>query len=176
VRVCEYVGCQDVPAIAALNSEHDQIREVARDPARAAIEGDRLAAAHAAARLLAVLALLGPHTEIEERALFPAMAVEFADHVDCLPGDHRRIEVASPTIADRRGAAEGWVKRLGATLAELFTHILRGQDGLFPATLSVRTPDQWATLGQVRARVAARNTFTVRVELPALINFGPGLR
>jgi hemerythrin-like domain-containing protein len=67
--VCEYCGCQDVPAIAALTEEHDEIRAVARDASRAASRGNRGAAADAAHRLLT---LLRPHTEIEEQGLFPA--------------------------------------------------------------------------------------------------------
>jgi iron-sulfur cluster repair protein YtfE (RIC family) len=145
--VCEYCGCQDLPAIAALTREHDAIRDVARTAARAARDNDRRAAA-VAARLL--LELLRPHTAIEERGLFPAMAGEFGDHVASLMSDHRHLDEALASIADPGNTDEGWPQRLHSALADLFNHILREQDGLFPATLSVLTPQQWETLEQVR--------------------------
>ena len=155
--MCEYCGCQDVPAIAALTEEHDEIRAVARVAAQAARSADRAPAAAATERLLA---LLGPHTEIEERGLFPAMAGEFADHVASLQADHRRIEAVFAEIATGDGRP-GWVERLDAALAELFTHILREQDGLFPATLSVLTPDDWEALDWVRVEVTSRDEATI---------------
>lgn len=150
--MCEYCGCQDVPAIAALTTEHDDIRAVARNAARAARDRNRAAAAEAARQLLA---LLGPHTEIEERALFPAMAGEHAEHVALLESDHRRIEDALVGIVADDGDAD-WGERLGRALAELFTHILREQDGLFPAALAVLTPEHWDALDAVRAEVTSR--------------------
>jgi hypothetical protein len=148
--MCEYCGCQDVPAIAALTAEHDELRAVARDGARAARSADRDAARTVAHRLLV---LLRPHTEIEERALFPAMAGEFAEHVASLSADHRRIEDTLTRIADPADRTVTWAADLDAALGELFTHILREQDGLFPATLSVLTPDDWDRLDDVRAEV-----------------------
>ncbi|MEO6701758.1 MAG: hemerythrin domain-containing protein [Jatrophihabitantaceae bacterium] len=151
--MCEYCGCQNVPAIAALTAEHDGLRGVAREAADAARCGDRTAAAGAARRLLT---LLHPHTEIEERALFPAMAGEFADHVASLQDDHRRIEATLTLLADPAAEAEGWAQDLEAALSELFTHILREQDGLFPSSLSVLTPADWDNLDEVRAQVTGR--------------------
>lgn len=151
--MCEYCGCQNVPAIAALTAEHDELRAVARDAAAAARSGDRTAAAAAARQLLT---LLHPHTQIEEQALFPAMAGEFAEHVASLLDDHHRIGHALAVIADPADARATWVQDLAAALAELFTHILREQDGLFPATLSVLTPADWDHLDQVRTEVTGQ--------------------
>ena len=173
--MCEYCGCQNVPAIAALTAEHDELRGVARDAAAAARSGDRVAAAAAARRLLA---LLRPHTQIEEQALFPAMAGEFAEHVASLLDDHNRIERTLAVIADPADARANWVQELREALAELFTHILREQDGLFPATLSVLTPADWDHLDQVRQQVSGQpgapapgpartaSTATVSLDLP----------
>lgn len=156
--MCEYCGCQDVLAIAALTSEHDDIRAVARNAACAARAGDRQAAAAAACQLLT---LLEPHTEVEERGLFPAMAGEFAEHVASLEADHSRIGAALTGIADGSDRAAGWAGRLDAALGQLFNHILREQDGLFPAALSVLTPAQWDVLEQVRAEIASRDRVAV---------------
>ena len=173
--MCEYCGCQNVPAIAALTAEHDELRAVARDAAAAARSGDRVAGAAAARRLLA---LLRPHTQIEEQALFPAMAGEFAEHVASLLDDHHRIEHTLVVIADPADDRATWVQDLHEALAELFTHILREQDGLFPATLSVLTPADWDHLDEVRTQVTGPSraprpgpahtgsTSTVSVDLP----------
>lgn len=53
---------------------------------------------------------------------------------------------AAAAAAQLRGAAD-WPRRLNAALTELFSHILREQDGLFPATPATLTPHS-------RARVA----------------------
>ena len=152
--MCEYCGCQSIPAIAALIDEHDELRGIAREASSAARRGDRRAAAHAAAKLLKVLA---PHNEIEERALMPAMAGEFADHVASLEQEHRHLNELLMGIADETADVPDWAQRLEDAVAELFTHILREQDGLFPATLSVLTPAQWDELDEVRAEVTARS-------------------
>jgi hypothetical protein len=155
--VCEYCGCQDVPAIAALTEEHDEIRAAARDASRAASREDLGAATEAAGRLLA---LLRPHTEIEERGLFPAMAGEFADHVASLEDDHRRIDATLVSIAAGEPGPD-WAGRLHGGLAALFTHILREQDGLFPAALAVLTPSQWDILDRTRAEIISREEAAV---------------
>lgn len=143
-----------MPAIAALTAEHDALRAVARDAVKAARARDRAAAADAARELLR---LLRPHTEIEEVALFPAMAGEFADHIDSLLDDHRRIDNTLVAIADPEADRPDWVAELDTALADLFTHILREQDGLFPATLSVLTPDDWERLDEARATITTRS-------------------
>lgn len=149
--MCEYCGCQDVAAIALLTNEHDEIRAVARDAARASRNQDHQGAVVAARQLLD---LLEPHTAVEECGLFPAMATEFGEHTASLVGDHRRIEDALGEIASSAQPAEGWAQRLDAALGVLFEHILREQDGLFPAALSVLTTQQWDTLDAVREEIS----------------------
>lgn len=149
--MCEYCGCQSVPAIAELTAEHDQIREVARDLDIAAQRNDLIAATELAARLLT---LLVPHAVVEEQGLFPAMASEFSAYVTSLTGDHRLIERTLSDLATG-DPADGWPLRVRVLVGELFDHILREQDGLFPAALSVLTPEQWDRLDGLR-RAATR--------------------
>lgn len=156
--MCDYCGCQEVPAIAALTAEHDEIRAVARVAAAAARADDRAAAADAANTLLR---LLTPHTQIEEQGLFPVMAGEFAEHVASLEDDHERIETALARVAEPSSDNPRWADELDAALAELFVHILREQDGLFPATLSVFAADDWENMDGVRARIVAQRAASV---------------
>jgi hemerythrin-like domain-containing protein len=144
--MCEYCGCQSVPAIAELTAEHDQIREVARELDTVAQRQDLPVATELAGRLLMLLA---PHTAVEEQGLFRAMAGEFGAHVASLTDDHRRIEQVLGDVASG-DPADGWPRRVRVAVGELFHHILREQDGLFPAALSVLTPQQWDHLDDLR--------------------------
>jgi hypothetical protein len=144
--MCEYCGCQNVPAIALLTAEHDRIREVAGNLEAAARRADLTVARSLARQLLQQLL---PHTAVEEQGLFPAMAGEFGEHVDTLLSDHRHIEQALHAVAAAQPAPEGWPMLVRTVVGELFDHILREQDGLFPASLSVLTPRQWDHLDEV---------------------------
>ncbi len=69
--VCQYCGCQAIPAINELTDEHDRALDLIRDAEFAARTLDAPAARIAAAALSAIL---GPHLAVEEQALFPALA------------------------------------------------------------------------------------------------------
>ena len=148
--MCEYCGCQALDAIAELTAEHDAVVELAGQARRALERGDL---ALAADRSRAIAAVLRPHTAVEEGALFPAMAAEFGEHVGRLVGDHRRIEGVLAEAAAGTPSDPAWPARLELTLDELREHILREQDGLFPAALVALDADQWDALASVRAGV-----------------------
>lgn len=150
--MCEYCGCQQIEEIATLTAEHDGIRERARELSAAAAADDLAAAREAAGR---VLSLLDPHTSVEERGLFPALSAEFAGHVEGLLGEHREIHAALREILDVDVPAPGWQARIGDALAELHDHILKEQDGLFPAALATLTAADWDTVAEARAALAA---------------------
>jgi hemerythrin-like domain-containing protein len=146
--MCEYCGCQDVPAIARLTAEHDAIVDLIARVRDAVARDDRDSAAQTARQMLAVL---GPHTSVEEQALFPAMRAEFTDQIDQLRAEHRDIEAvlaAEPTDPD-------WPACLLAALHQLREHILKEQDGVFPASLAILTPEDWERLDIVRAAFGA---------------------
>jgi hemerythrin-like domain-containing protein len=149
--MCEYCGCQNVPAIARLTAEHDEIRAAARKAHRAARRRDFAAARGTVQHLLV---LLEPHTAIEERGLFPSMSREFPEHISSLEKDHRRIRAALERLARAETAYDGWEAELARTAGALFEHILREQDGVFPASLSVLVPAEWDELDAAREAVA----------------------
>lgn len=151
--MCEYCGCQDILAIAALTSEHDEMRGIGRTAVRAAHAGDWPTARAALATLLTVVE---PHTEIEERGLFPPMASEFDEHVSSLRDDHQRLHAAFTELAGADTPPADWATQVDAAVGGLFEHILREQDGLFPASVSVLTADQWDELDAVRMDVSRR--------------------
>jgi hemerythrin-like domain-containing protein len=152
--MCEYCGCQEVPEIAELTAEHDRIREVGRALSAAAAADDLPAARLAADQ---VLALLDPHTAVEERGLVPAMAGEFGEHVHQLLEEHSSIHGALREVRDAAVPAPGWQARVGDALARLHEHILKEQDGLFPAALASLSVSYWDAVAAARAAVTARS-------------------
>ena len=151
--MCEYCGCQAVETIGQLTMEHETVVNLigqVRDADRA---GEVTRMAELAREIAAVL---GPHTEVEEHGLFPAMAVDFPDKIAALEAEHRRIEAVlaeadGPFLADPT-----WPKRLIEILSLLREHILKEQDGVFPAALAVLDTEQWEAIEAVRARAGTR--------------------
>ena len=156
--MCEYCGCQALDAIAELTAEHDAVVELGGQARRALDHGDL---DRAADRARAIAAVLRPHTVVEEEALFPAMAAEFPGHVDVLVADHRRIEAVLAESAAGTPSDATWPDRLAHTLTDLREHILREQDGVFPAALLSLDNDQWDALAAARARVASGSSAQV---------------
>lgn len=153
--MCEYCGCQDVEVIAELTAEHDRLRELARDLTDAADRDDLVAARVAADTMRTVLE---PHTSVEEGALFPAMAGDFGGPIAALIAEHLDIDLALSRIADGTAGAD-WQARACVVAEDLFEHILKEQDGVFPAALSTLRTADWERMAEVR-RVAG-STLTV---------------
>ncbi|GAA2473965.1 hemerythrin domain-containing protein [Streptomyces longisporus] len=99
-----------------------------------------------------ISAVLGPHTQVEEYGLFPALAADFPEKIAALEDEHRRVEAA---LAEANGpylADPAWPNRLIETLDLLREHILKEQDGVFPAALALLDTEQWETVEAVRAQ------------------------
>lgn len=150
--MCEYCGCQALDAIAELTAEHDLVVELSRQVRAALRVGDLDAAAE---RSRAVAAVLEPHTAVEEGALFPALAADFGDHVAALEAEHRLVESVLAESAEGTPSDPSWPERLDRALYLLREHILKEQDGVFPAALAHLDPAQWEALEAVRAVVGS---------------------
>ncbi|MFI2433554.1 hemerythrin domain-containing protein [Streptomyces sp. NPDC018693] len=150
--MCEYCGCQALESIGRLTQEHERVVTLishVRDARRAG------AVARMAELARAIAAVLAPHTEVEEHGLFPALAGEFPEQIAALEAEHRRIEAVlaeadGPFLTD-----PGWPDRLIDALTLLREHILKEQDGVFPAALALLTPEQWETVDAIRTRTAS---------------------
>jgi hypothetical protein len=151
--MCEYCGCQALTAIDELTREHDLVVNLIGEVRAAHAAADSPGMAAAARRIAAVL---GPHTEVEEYGLFPALAADFPDHVVALEAEHRRIAA----VLDEAGSGDpGWAVRLLDVLDLLRDHILKEQDGVFPAALTTLREPDWAAVEAVRARVGSTLTY-----------------
>lgn len=151
--MCEYCGCQSVPAIAELTAEHDRVVDLIGQVRGADRRGDLDNMIELSRRISAVL---GPHTLVEEHGLFPAMATDFPEQIAALEAEHRRIEAvlgeaSDPTVS----AGATWPARLIDVLTLLREHILKEQDGVFPAALSTLSTAQWDRVSEVRDAAAA---------------------
>ena len=156
--MCEYCGCQSITVIAELTREHDAVVAELAKVRRELTQGDVDAAAQTARRLTEIL---GPHTQVEEHGLFPLMAGDFPDHVSALRGDHRLIEDVLAEASVRTPTDVGWPARMLDVVELLREHILKEQDGLFPATLSVIDTEGWLSVEATRARVGTGLTTMV---------------
>ncbi|MFE0510850.1 hemerythrin domain-containing protein [Streptomyces sp. NPDC058964] len=148
--MCEYCGCQSLATIDELTREHDTVVNLIGSVRDARRDDDLPRMAELARR---IAALLAPHTEVEEHGLFPAMAAEFPDQIAALEAEHLRIEAVLAEAADTVPGDPAWPERLSAVLDLLREHILKEQDGVFPAALALLEPEQWAAAEAVRARV-----------------------
>lgn len=145
--MCEYCGCQALPAIADLTAEHDQVVAlISRVRTSTSV-------AEMAELARAIAGVLAPHTVVEEQGLFPALTGEFADHITALTTEHRQIERVLAEAAHRVPDDPAWPDRLRAALQVLREHILTEQDGVFPAALGSLANEDWAAIDAVRARV-----------------------
>lgn len=149
--MCEYCGCQQITVIRELTDEHERLRDLGADLVAAARRRDRPAAATLARQMLDIL---GPHTVVEELGLFVAMADDFGPQLDDLSREHRQIDAvlsAFAAHADPAPRADDWLAQVEAAVGQLFEHILKEQDGVFPAALASLSSDSWESVAAVRS-------------------------
>ncbi|MFF9818715.1 hemerythrin domain-containing protein [Streptomyces sp. NPDC014006] len=148
--MCEYCGCQSLASIDELTREHDEVVRLISHlrPARQEQEGGVARMAEVAREIVAVL---GPHTQVEEHGLFPALAGDFPDQIAALEAEHRRIESVLEEAADGATPSDpAWPERLMEAMALLRDHILKEQDGVFPAALANLSTEEWEAVETVR--------------------------
>ncbi|MFF3034754.1 hemerythrin domain-containing protein [Streptomyces rubiginosohelvolus] len=137
--MCHYCGCREIPLIREFIAEHESVTDLAGAAVRALDSGDRDVARALVER---VAVELRAHWAGEERGLFAMMRenVEYTAYVDALAGEHRDLaaflDVLDLDSAEQRAA---FVRAVG----ELRSHIAKEEDGLFPASLTELTGDQW---------------------------------
>jgi hemerythrin-like domain-containing protein len=157
--MCEYCGCQALRVIADLTGEHDLVVNLIGDVRAAADGGDIVAVAGLARQIGAVL---GPHTAVEERGLFPALATDFGDQVAVLEAEHRHIETVLGEAATGIPTDPAWPARLLAALHLLREHILKEQDGVFPAALTTLRTGEWELIEEIRSQVGVHLPYPAR--------------
>ena len=148
--MCEYCGCQAIAALDLLTREHAASLEWVADARAAARTEDFAGARVACAEILHVLA---PHMAVEEQALFPALAAQFGPQMNALMAEHELLDSVFDMIVSAVTPPLGWAAQLSETLDVLREHILKEQDGVFPAALANLSPAEWDRLDVVRRQV-----------------------
>ncbi|MFC8988957.1 hemerythrin domain-containing protein [Streptomyces sp. SID9913] len=148
--MCEYCGCQSLTAIDELTREHDEVVRLISHVRTAHRKGDTAGMARTAR---AVARVLGPHTRVEEHGLFPALAGDFPDRIAQLEAEHRSVDAVLAEAADGAVPADpAWPDRLLHAMDLLRAHILKEQDGVFPAALALLGTEEWEAVEAERAR------------------------
>lgn len=168
--MCEYCGCQALATIDELTMEHERVVTLISHARDAHRDGRMTRMAELAREISAVL---GPHTKVEEQGLFPVLAAEFPEKIAALEDEHRRIEAVlaeadGPFLADPT-----WPDRLIETLTLLREHILKEQDGVFPAALANLSIEEWEAVEAVRVGVSPPSR---PAEEPVAPSAGPRVR
>ncbi|MFG2876366.1 hemerythrin domain-containing protein [Streptomyces sp. NPDC048337] len=137
--MCHYCGCRQIPLIKEFIAEHEAVTNAAGDALRALDAGDL---PKARALVSAMQAVLLAHWKGEEDGLFAVMSSdpEYADYIEALTREHRDL-AAFLTTADLSSPADAEAFR--AAMDELHHHIAKEEDGLFPASLTALTGDEW---------------------------------
>ncbi|MFE9856787.1 hemerythrin domain-containing protein [Streptomyces sp. NPDC005780] len=137
--MCHYCGCREIPLIKEFIAEHESVTDAAGGALRALDSGDRGLAAELVTRMGRELRA---HWQGEEQGLFAVMSgdEEYAGYIDALMREHRELSAFLDQVDLNR--AED-VVRLREAVDELYHHIAKEEDGLFPASLTALSGDEW---------------------------------
>ncbi len=150
--MCEYCGCQQVTLIDELTQEHDALVAMMAGVRAQLASGDLAGVAAACRRMTQIL---GPHTLVEEEGLFPQLSEDYPEQTLALQAQHRSIEGVLAQADAGVPADPAWPQQVRDVLFLLREHILKEQDGVFPAALATLDPDQWDRVQVVRARAGS---------------------
>jgi Hemerythrin HHE cation binding domain len=153
--MCEDCGCQALPAVELLMREHEVLVNLIGAAQRALSSGDLDRAGELTRRIRVVLS---PHIQVEEEVLFPAIGVEFPEHVAALRGEHKLVEGSLDESIEATPSDPKWAHRLAGALQNFRDHIFVEQDDLFPAALAFLGPSEWELVDRTRARVGTALT------------------
>lgn len=137
--MCHYCGCRDIPLLRDYIAEHERVLDLGGEAVRAIDRGEL----DAARRLLAEMATeLTAHWRGEEDGLFAVMMHDdlFAEHIVPLMREHRELDEFLATVDIGGPAGQQAVRE---AVDELYEHISKEEDGLFPAALTSLSGDEW---------------------------------
>ncbi|MFI7382363.1 hemerythrin domain-containing protein [Streptomyces sp. NPDC049813] len=137
--MCHYCGCRDIPLIKEFIAEHERVTDAAGDALRALEAGDPQ---RARALVEAMAGELTAHWRGEEEGLFRVMREdpEYAPYIAALETEHRELDALLPALDLTE--PDG-VRAFTEAVRELHRHIAKEEDGLFPASLTALSGDEW---------------------------------
>ena len=148
--MCSYCGCRSIGVIGRFSTEHDDLINVAGLLRRAVAAGR---ADEVAELVDDVSGLLTPHTDAEEAGLFTVLRrdEDFTDHIENLCLEHVDLD---DLLARIRAGEHDLVERFDT---ELRSHIAREENGLFPASLTTLSGDEWSEVDDLTASAVPRS-------------------
>ena len=137
--MCQYCGCREMHLIRDYIAEHERALNHGGEAVRALDRGEIDAAR---ARLAAMFDELRSHWQGEENGLFAVMHREelYAQHIDPLVVEHRELAVFLETVDLSDPDDQDRVRK---AFDELYEHIAKEEDGLFPASLTALDGADW---------------------------------
>lgn len=158
--MCQYCGCREIGPIGTLMDEHVEIQNLCGDTRRHVERGDL---ASAVRTVRALDRLLRVHNAVEESSLYPAMThfEEYADQAGVLYDEHDDVDIVIADALSRADdpASVDW-KVVLDSFEVLYEHIIREDNGLFPAAAIALDTDDWERAE--RARDSAEASITER--------------
>jgi iron-sulfur cluster repair protein YtfE (RIC family) len=137
--MCHYCGCRAMPLIRDYVAEHERATDLAGDAVRALDRQDLDTARECLEEMETVLS---SHWQGEENGIFRVMQSEqmYAEYIAPLVEEHRELAalLASVDVADPEDQ-----QRIRIAVVELHEHISKEEDGLFPASLTALSGDEW---------------------------------
>lgn len=139
--MCQYCGCRDMPLIRDYIAEHERVMNHGGAAVRALDAGDLTLAR---TELATMAAELHTHWRGEENGLFAVLGTDelFAAHIAPLIAEHRELADLLATVDfDDAGDRD----RFRRAFDDLYEHMAKEEDGLFPAALTTLDGAEWDT-------------------------------
>ncbi|MVU82381.1 hemerythrin domain-containing protein [Nocardia sp. ET3-3] len=150
--MCHYCGCRDMPLIKEFIAEHEAVYNLSGDIRRALESGDIDTARR---DLVEIQRQLTEHWAGEEQGLFAVMRddPDCTDYIDALEAEHREMttDLSTADLTTPEGR-----QQVLASLATLWPHIEKEEDGLFPMSLTTLSGEQWTAAIDAWERVHRR--------------------
>lgn len=137
--MCQYCGCREMPLLRDYIAEHERALNHGGEAVRAIDRGELAVARE---RLAAMAAELRIHWRGEENGLFAVMRRDelYAEHIDPLVAEHRELDAFLETVDVTDPDDQ---HRVRVAVGDLFEHIAKEEDGLFPASLTALDGEDW---------------------------------
>jgi iron-sulfur cluster repair protein YtfE (RIC family) len=137
--MCHYCGCRQVSLIRDYFAEHERALEHADAAVRAMDRQDFEVAREEVAEMTKELT---SHWIGEENGIFRVMRREdlYAAHIEPLIQEHREL---AALLAEADVTDAGFQERFRAALDDLYVHISKEEDGLFPVSLVDFSGPDW---------------------------------
>ena len=137
--MCDYCGCREMPLLRDYIAEHERSINHGGEAVRALDRGEY----DRARELLAAMAdELRSHWRGEENGLFAVMGSDdlFVEHIAPLVREHRELDALLESVDLADSGDQGRVRQ---AVFDLYEHIDKEEDGLFPASLTALDGEQW---------------------------------